>query len=115
MAEFVERPWGGYQIIYEDFGVVAKILTVNPGMRLSLQKHAFRSESWYLVAGDMIASVDGETIEMEIGEVVTVDVGKIHRLSNFGTEVGRVVEIIAGHYDEDDIVRLDDDFGRVND
>jgi len=113
MNEFVERPWGGYQIIYQDFGVVVKILTVKPGARLSLQKHAFRSETWYLVAGELLALVDGETIEMELGESVKIDAGIIHRLVNVGNEVGRVVEIISGNYDEDDIVRLDDDFGRV--
>ena len=112
MAEFVERPWGGYQVIYEDFGVVVKILTVNPGARLSLQKHAFRAESWYVVAGDMLAMVDGESIEMEVGKPVFVDVGIIHRLVNTGEGVGRVVEIISGNYDEEDIVRLDDDYGR---
>ena len=109
---FIERPWGGYQIIYEDFGIVVKVLTVNPGTRLSLQKHTFRSEKWYVVAGDMVAVVDGESIEMEVGKPVFVDVSKVHRLVNVGNEVGRVVEIIQGVYDEDDIERLEDDYGR---
>jgi mannose-1-phosphate guanylyltransferase/mannose-6-phosphate isomerase len=112
MAEFVERPWGGYQIMYEDFGVVVKVITVNPGARLSLQKHAFRSETWHLVSGELLAMVDGEVVEMEMGDPVTVDVGVIHRLSNMSSEIGRIVEVITGHYDEDDIVRLDDDYGR---
>lgn len=109
---FIERPWGGYQIIYEDFGIVVKVLTVNPGDRLSLQKHTFRSEKWYVVAGDMLAVVDGESIEMEVGKPVFVDVSKVHRLVNVGNEVGRVVEIIQGVYDEEDIERLEDDYGR---
>ena len=109
---FIERPWGGYQIIYEDFGVVVKVLTINPGARLSLQKHAFRSEKWYVMAGDVVALVDGESIEMAVGEPVFVDVGKVHRLINVGGEVGRVVEIIQGVYDEEDIERLEDDYGR---
>lgn len=108
---FIERPWGGYQIIYERAEVV-KILTINPGARLSLQKHTFRSEKWYVVAGDMLAVIDGESIEMEVGKPVLVDVGKVHRLINVGNEVGRVVEIIEGVYDEDDIERLEDDYGR---
>lgn len=111
---FTERPWGGYEIIYEDFGVVVKILTVNPGCRLSLQRHTLRAETWHLVSGEMLAMVDTEVIDMEIGKPVFVDVGKVHRLANMGTEVARVVEVISGQYDEEDIERLEDDYGRGN-
>lgn len=110
--QFVERPWGGYQIVYQDFGLVVKILTINPYMRLSLQKHAFRSETWHAVSERIVAVVDGEEIEMVIGEPVFVDVGKVHRLVNMSGQVVRVVEVISGNYDEEDIVRLEDDFGR---
>jgi mannose-6-phosphate isomerase-like protein (cupin superfamily) len=115
VSQFVERPWGGYQIIYQDFGVVVKILTVNPGKRLSLQKHAFRAETWHAATEGMLAVIGEETYEMEIGKSVAVDVGMVHRLINYSNEVGRVVEVITGNYDEEDIVRLEDDFGRGQD
>jgi mannose-1-phosphate guanylyltransferase/mannose-6-phosphate isomerase len=110
--QFIERPWGGYQIIYQDFGLVVKILTINPGKRLSLQKHALRSETWHAVTEGLVAVVGDYEYEMVEGEPVFVDVGKVHRLINNGDNVGRVIEVIMGEYDEDDIVRLEDDFGR---
>ena len=109
---FIERPWGGYEIVYACRGGAVKILTIDPGCRLALQKHSMRAETWRLVAGELLATIDGRTIDMEIGKPVFVDVGKVHRLANMGTEVARVVEIIEGVYDEEDIERLEDDYGR---
>lgn len=112
LMKFVERPWGGYQIIYQDFGVVVKILTIKPMARLSMQKHSFRAETWHCISGDLLAIVGDDVYDMDPGDSVAVDVGMVHRLVNYGVEVGKVVEVITGHYDEEDIQRLDDDYGR---
>jgi mannose-1-phosphate guanylyltransferase/mannose-6-phosphate isomerase len=111
--QFFERPWGGYMILNESSdGGVVKLLKVKPGSRLSLQMHAHRAEKWYSMTEGLLAQVDGETIEMEERVPVNIGVGIIHRLVNPTAEVGYVIEIITGKYDEDDIVRLEDDFGR---
>ena len=109
---FNERPWGGYKILHNDPDVTVKILTVNPGARLSLQRHELRAETWYAVTEGLIAIVGDEIFNMEIAEPVFVDIGKVHRIINGGTEVGYIVEVIQGVYDEDDIERLEDDYGR---
>ena len=113
MNEFIERPWGGYQIIYENFGIVVKILSVNPGARLSLQKHTFRSEEWTSTTSGMVAEIGPLLIDLDVHSSVYVAAGEIHRLHNTSDEVGHVVEVITGLYDEEDIIRLEDDYGRI--
>ena len=108
---FIERPWGGYTVLHSGPEVTVKILQVNPGKRLSLQKHLHRSETWHPVSGGLSAQVGEDVVSLEIGKPVFVDVGMVHRLIG-GTEVGYVVEIIKGMYDEEDIERLEDDYGR---
>lgn len=113
--QFFERPWGGYMILNESSdGSVVKLLKVKPGAQLSLQMHALRAEKWYAMTDGLLAQVNGETIEMEQSVSVDVPIGVIHRLINPTAEVGYVVELITGKYDEEDIVRLEDDYGRVD-
>lgn len=110
---FTERPWGGYTILHSGDEVTVKILQVNAGARLSLQRHLHRSETWYATTAGLSAQVGDEVVSLEIGKPVFVDVGKVHRIIG-GTEVGYVVEIIEGVYDEEDIERLEDDYGRTS-
>lgn len=112
-VKFEERPWGGYSILEENDSVVVKLLRVNPGCQLSLQKHALRSETWFAMTDGLLARIDGETIEMEQRKSVEVGVNVIHRLINPTAEIGYVIEVIRGEYQESDIVRLEDDFGRI--
>jgi mannose-6-phosphate isomerase-like protein (cupin superfamily) len=106
-----KRPWGGYQIIAEDAQAV-KILRVNPMTRLSLQTHAKRSERWTPITDGMLAIIGENAVVLEPFKTYVVDVGQIHRIMNYSGEVGIIVETLHGEYDEDDIVRLEDDFGR---
>jgi mannose-1-phosphate guanylyltransferase/mannose-6-phosphate isomerase len=108
------RPWGTYQVIDGGPGFQVKHLTVKPGHRLSLQKHAHRAEHWAVISGkaDVVRGED----ELVLGERESIDipVGCVHRLGNSGSELLHLIEVQTGSYlGEDDIVRLDDSYGRL--
>lgn len=107
------RPWGRYDIIDSGAGFQVKRITVTPGMRLSYQRHARRSEHWTVVSGRGLLTLDGAESERNAGEAVIILVGAKHRIANIGTEPLVFIEVqLGGYLGEDDIERLDDDFGR---
>jgi mannose-6-phosphate isomerase len=114
--EFSERPWGSFTVLDDsaaDYKV--KQIIVTPGKRLSYQTHKFRAEHWFIVSGHATVVLDGATIELEPGGSVDIKVGQAHRCENLGTVPVVFVEIQTGTYfGEDDIVRLEDDFGRAS-
>ncbi|HKL11648.1 MAG TPA: phosphomannose isomerase type II C-terminal cupin domain, partial [Clostridia bacterium] len=88
-------------------------ITILPGKKLSLQVHKYRSEHWVVVSGTAKATIDEKVKIVETGESVFVRAGERHRLENSGAEKLEIVEVQMGDYlEEDDIVRLDDDYGR---
>jgi mannose-6-phosphate isomerase len=108
-----ERPWGSFTVLEEGEGYKVKRIEVLPGKRLSYQKHAQRSEHWFVVQGTAKVTLDGEEIIIKSGETVDILVGTAHRVENPGNELTVFIEIQQGDYlGEDDIVRLEDDFGR---
>jgi mannose-1-phosphate guanylyltransferase / mannose-6-phosphate isomerase len=110
----VRRPWGSYRCLTGAEGWQTKRITVRPGGQLSLQKHAWRAETWVVASGRAIVTVDAETIELDPGESVHIPVGAVHRLENPGPAVLELLEVQLGSYlGEDDIVRLADVYGRV--
>ncbi|MDE3008966.1 MAG: phosphomannose isomerase type II C-terminal cupin domain [Acidobacteriota bacterium] len=111
-----ERPWGRF-IVLDDQSSDYKIkeIVVTPGKRLSYQTHARRAEHWFVVSGHATAVVDGETYELGPGHSVDINIGQAHRCENHGVDDVRFIEVQTGTYfGEDDIVRLEDDFGRAN-
>lgn len=107
------RPWGHYIKFFEEAGVWVKRVEVNPGARLSLQKHKYRSEKWNIVTGQGLVILDGKEVPVGPGAVVDVPVGAVHRICNIGKEKLVFIEVACGeHLSEDDIVRLDDDYNR---
>ena len=113
MSDESVRPWGHYDVTYDGDGFKTKVITVLPGKRLSYQKHARRSEHWFVVAGTGAVVLDGRTTSVEAGSAVDVPVGVAHRIQNTGGSELVFVEVQHGDYfGEDDIVRLEDDFGR---
>ena len=107
------RPWGSYEVLSDGDGFKTKAITVKPGKRLSYQKHARRSEHWFVVRGSGTVVLDGVTKDVAAGSAVDVPVGVPHRMCNSGEEDLVFVEVQCGDYfGEDDIVRLEDDFGR---
>ena len=111
--EFSQRPWGNYRKLFQEPGVWVKRIEVNPGGRLSLQKHSKRLEKWVIVQGRGLAVVDSREIPVEPGVVVDVPLGAIHRIGNTGKEALVFIEVACGSYlAEDDIIRLEDDYKR---
>lgn len=108
-----ERPWGSFTVLDEGPGYKVKRIEVLPGKRLSYQKHAQRAEHWMVVQGLARVTLNGKEILLETGEVVDIPVGAAHRIENPGDVKMIFIEIQRGSYlGEDDIVRLQDDFGR---
>jgi mannose-6-phosphate isomerase len=115
-AEHDERPWGDYTVLDEASGYKVKRITVAAGKRLSYQRHARREEHWLVVHGAGCVTLEGEQFEVLPGAAVGVPVGAAHRIANTGaTQPLTFIEVQRGDYfGEDDIVRLDDDYGRAD-
>jgi len=108
-----ERPWGNFTVLDEAANYKVKRIEVLPQKRLSYQKHERRSEHWMVVAGVAKVTLDGCETTIQTGETVDVAVGAAHRIENVGSEKLIFIEIQRGTYlGEDDIQRLQDDFGR---
>lgn len=108
-----ERPWGFYLVLFEDCGYKVKQFVVRPGKRLSLQRHRKRCEHWFVVRGEALVTKDAETMRVAAGASVDIPLGAVHRVQCVGPGDLVIVEIQRGEYvGEDDIERLEDDFGR---
>jgi len=108
----VERPWGKFQQFVSNEQVTVKIITVEPGHRLSLQRHEHRGEMWQILDVPMDITVDDRTWPAQPGEMIWVPSGATHRMGNSGSRPARLLEVAFGHFDEDDIERLQDDYAR---
>ncbi len=110
----VHRPWGRYQVVDKGDTFQVKRITVAPGARLSYQRHEHRSEHWVIVAGQADVTLDGILHRAIPGDTVHVPVRQAHRISNAGDIELVLVEVQLGAYlGEDDIERLQDDYGRT--
>ena len=114
MTSSENRPWGSWHVLDEGEGFKVKRIVVDPGRRLSYQRHARRAEHWVVVSGTATCTIDGKRVVLAPGEMVRVDLGAPHRIANEGTETLVVIEVQRGAYTgEDDIERLEDDYGRA--
>jgi mannose-6-phosphate isomerase len=112
--EHDERPWGSYTVLEEAAGHKIKRLEVLAGKRLSYQRHDRRAEHWFVVAGNGVVTLDGIDHPVTKGTAIDIPLGAAHRMTNTGTETLVFIEVQHGSYfGEDDIVRIEDDFGRV--
>lgn len=110
----VYRPWGSYESLDAGDNFQVKRLTVKPGKKLSLQMHHHRAEHWVVVSGVATVTRGEEVYKLNQNESTFIPLGEKHRLENTGNELLEVIEVQSGSYlGEDDIVRFDDDFGRV--
>jgi mannose-6-phosphate isomerase-like protein (cupin superfamily) len=109
------RPWGSFTILDEGENFKVKRLEVLPGKRLSYQRHSRRAEHWFVVRGTAKVTLNDADILVETGEALDIPLGAAHRIENSpGNEKLIIIETQTGDYfGEDDIERLDDDFGRV--
>ena len=114
--EHDERPWGSYTVLDDDApDHKVKRLVVHPGKRLSYQRHGKRAEHWFIVSGNARVTLDGAVIDLQPGEAIDIPQGSAHRIANEGRTDLVFVEVQHGTYfGEDDIVRLEDDYGRLD-
>ena len=110
----VYRPWGSYEILSQGDGFQVKRIIVNPGSSLSSQYHLHRAEHWVVVRGIATITNGEKVFSLKEGESTYIPIGNVHRLENAGIAPLEIIEVQTGHYlGEDDIVRLDDSYGRI--
>ena len=111
--KFDQRPWGTFTVLDEGDDHKVKRIEVLPGKRLSYQKHAQRAEHWVIIKGTAKVTLNGEDILVPGGQAIDIPIGAAHRVENPGDDLLVFIEVQRGSYlGEDDIVRLQDDFGR---
>lgn len=111
---FDQRPWGTFHVLDENEGYKVKRIEVLPNKRLSYQKHSRRAEHWFVVSGTAKVTLNGVEILVKKGESIDIPLGTAHRVENPDNAENLIfIEVQQGDYlGEDDIVRLEDDFGR---
>ncbi len=110
----VSRPWGWFDSLEEGENFKVKLIQVNPGSSLSLQRHTKRAEHWVVVKGVAEVICNDKQITLKENESTYIPLGHIHRLSNPGKDILEIIEVQSGSYlDEDDIERFDDNYGRI--
>ena len=108
------RPWGRFTVLADEKDHKVKQIVVFPGQRLSLQKHQKRSEHWFIVSGNGIVTLDELRLNKKGGDSIEIPRCSVHRIENTGTIDLIFIEIQTGEYfGEDDIERLEDDYGRI--
>ncbi len=108
------RPWGGFLVLEDLPTHKVKRIWVHPGQRLSYQKHSRRSEHWIILEGKARVTLNGRETFLSQGESVDIPFEAAHRIENIGDTQLTFVEVQQGDYfGEDDIVRLEDDYGRM--
>lgn len=108
-----KRPWGQYDILLDKPYTKVKEITVKPHARLSLQLHKNRAEYWVIVEGDPIVTLGEESKQLVPGMLVFIPKETKHRIANISDEPVKFIEVqIGDSFEESDIVRLEDDYGR---
>jgi len=108
------RPWGCFKVLADEADHKVKRILVYPGKRLSLQRHKRRCEHWFVVSGEGVVTLNGKDITLKTGQSIDIPLGGIHRMSNKTDKDVVFIEVQRGDYfGEDDIERLEDDYGRV--
>ncbi|MFT5171353.1 MAG: mannose-6-phosphate isomerase [Candidatus Marinamargulisbacteria bacterium] len=113
LTDAKDTPWGRWEVLLEETYCKVKRIIVQPGNRLSYQKHFKREEVWTIVQGIATITIGGTTSEYPEGSVIHIPLEAAHRIANTTKDPVIFIEIQRGTYfGEDDIVRLEDDYGR---
>ena len=107
-----KRPWGEFRQFTSGAPVTVKTLLVKAGERISLQEHEKRSEFWRILSGTPLITIGTKVFQAAKGDEVEIPVKTPHRIEATDTDV-EILEISEGTFDEDDISRLDDNYGRA--
>ncbi len=112
----VDKPWGSYTVLEDQDTYKVKRIEVFSGQRLSYQTHRKRAEHWMIVGGRARVTIDEREVNLSEGQAIDIPRGAAHRIANPGKDLLTFIEIQTGDYfGEDDIVRLEDDYGRTED
>ena len=106
------RDWGSFDVLLDEKGVKVKKIVVKSGQRLSLQLHKKRKELWYVIDGFGTMQIADKEFSIERGDKITINKYEVHRVRNSGLIDLVIIEIQTGDCQEDDIIRLQDDYGR---
>jgi mannose-6-phosphate isomerase len=107
------REWGNFKILLDEPNVKIKKITVNPNSRLSLQLHRYRSEWWKIIKGQGLMQVGATEWIVEEGDTVNIVRLEVHRIANEADSPLIFVEVQSGECQENDIIRIEDDYGRA--
>ncbi len=114
--KIIKRPWGCYKVLSSGNNFKIKVVEVEPGRSISLQFHRKRNEHWVVVQGKAKVIKGDKVTSLGVNKSIHIPLGIIHRLMNPTNKLLRIVEVQIGRYlGEDDIVRLEDMFGRAKD
>jgi mannose-6-phosphate isomerase len=106
-------PWGSWEVLKNEMHLKVKKITMNPGQRLSYQRHQKREEHWFIAEGEALVVLDDKEVPLTAGQAIDIPKGAAHRIGNPGEKAMVFIEVQRGEYfGEDDIERLDDDYGR---
>lgn len=108
-----ERPWGNFRQFAHNQQVTVKIITVKPLQKLSVQRHQQRDEMWVALDDGLVATIGGEVIGMIPSQEIWIPRGTVHTVECRNHLPSRFLEVAFGHFDEQDIERLEDKYGRV--
>ncbi len=115
MVSIGKRPWGKYYVLANEDDHKVKRIEVNPGQRLSLQRHKKRDEHWFIHNGQATVTLNGKEYTLKEKEYIDIPRGSTHRMANNTDKELIFIEIQTGEYfGEDDIERLEDDYARTN-
>jgi len=109
---FEKRPWGNFRVVLDEKNVKIKMITVEPKGILSLQLHKHRDEWWKVVTGEGEVQIGNGVKQVKRGDSVVIERYQVHRVSNTGEENLVFVEVQTGLCNEEDIIRIDDMYGR---
>lgn len=115
------RPWGEFHQYTHNEATTIKVITVEPGEKLSIQRHRLRDEVWVALDEGLLVTLnsgekDEDSIRLmkpDLGQMVSIPRGWTHTIENIWNRPARFLEIAFGHFDEDDIERLEDKYGRT--
>tara|TARA_B100001057_G_C22621521_1_gene860741 strand:+ start:121 stop:489 length:369 start_codon:yes stop_codon:yes gene_type:complete len=108
------RPWGKYYVIHDEKNYKIKRIEVNPNSRLSYQFHNGRAETWVIISGKANVTIDDDNNLVKEGDTITIPRKSKHRIENITNGILIFIEVQTGlYFDEDDIVRIEDDYNRV--
>jgi len=109
-----ERPWGRFKNLLDSEVTKVKLIEVNPRQRLSYQSHRKRKETWIIVKGEALVTLEGRKHKLKVGSVIEIPLGAKHRIQCTSNASLNFIEVQTGTYfGEDDIERFEDDFGRL--